>query len=48
MFSLFQKISLQKFFELASKLVLDQSTDFFRYLRSLTRESQLLTSSQEL
>ena len=49
MFSLFQKkISLQKLFELASKLVLDQSTDFFRYLRSLTRESQLLTSSQEL
>src|SRR5258708_16379645 len=49
MFSLFQKkISLQKFFELASKLVLDQSADFFRYLRSLTREPQPLTSRQEL
>src|ERR1700704_3714504 len=49
MFSLFRKkISLQKFFELASKLVLDQSADFFRHLRSLTREPQPLTSSQEL
>jgi hypothetical protein len=50
MLSLFQKkISLQKFFELASKLVLDQSADFFRYLRSLTREPQPpLTSTQEL
>ena len=49
MFSLFQKkISLQRFFELASNRVLDQSADFFRYLRSLTRESQPLTSSQEL
>ena len=49
MFLLFQKkISLQKFFELASKLVLDQSADFFRHLRSLTRESQPLTSTQEL
>ena len=49
MFSLFQKkIPLQKFFELASKLVLDQSADFFRYLKSLRNESQPLTSSQEL
>ena len=49
MFSLFQKkISLQRFFELASNRVLDQSADFFRDLRSLTRESQPLTSSQEL
>ena|SRR3984893_1705439 len=49
MFSLFRKkIPPQKFFELASKLVLDESADFFRYLRSLTRESQPLTSSQEL
>jgi hypothetical protein len=48
-FSLFQKkIPLQQFFELVSKLVLDQSANFFRYLRSLTRESQPLTSSQEL
>jgi hypothetical protein len=49
MFSLFRKkISLQKFFELASKLVLDQAADFFRDLRSLTREPQPLTSTQEL
>jgi hypothetical protein len=48
-FSLFQKkISLQKFFELASKLVLDQSADFFRYLKSLRHESQPLTPGQEL
>jgi hypothetical protein len=48
-FSLFQKkIRLQKFFELASKLVLDQSADFFRYLKSLRHESQPLTPSQEL
>jgi hypothetical protein len=47
-FSIFQKkIPLPRFFELASKLVLDQSADFFRYLKSQRDESQPLTPNQE-
>jgi hypothetical protein len=48
-FSPFQKkIPLEKFFELASKLVLDQSADFFRHLKTLRDQSKPLTPSQEL